>query len=435
MAALPTDFSVTSALGKPTPSPSWPIDGPAISDPVDAPLFDGAGLVASVSVPVFDLAAPYTPESIAVIDTPSEATPEAEPTISTPSSASAESEPVISAPSAAASESEPTIDLPSSVAAQSEPTISVPSAATSQGAPTISAPSSATAESSAVIDTPSAATAQTEPAISVPTIMTASTGTATTPPFPLNHARILYDNLLLNYDSVSVTTGTNGAYALVPNTYKKWTFTGGAEITITLPANVDIDTICVGAHTLGTSLFSVGAEWSGATTGSFTPLTTGKNPTDNTPLMFHYTGGTVSARRIKIVCSGTGSVGIGYISAGIALQLQRPFFSGHTPITMGDNTVYRNNMTDGGEFTSRSIIRKGFSNSVTLDNVDRTWIQNYFLDFKEVSKEYLYFIAWNLLEYPKEVGLCETGGDISLQFSGTRDLMSINWSQTGHGSV
>jgi len=245
----------------------------------------------------------------------------------------------------------------------------------------------------------------------------------------------LYDNLLLNYDSVSVTTGTNGAYALVPNTYKKWTFTGGAEITITLPANVDIDTICVGAHTLGTSLFSVGAEWSAGTTGSFTPLTTGKNPTDNTPLMFHYTGGTVSARRIKIVCSGTGSVGIGYISAGIALQLQRPFFSGHTPITMADNTVYRNNMTDGGEFTSRSIIRKGFSNSVSLDNVDRTWIQNYFLDFKEVSKEYLYFIAWNLLEYPNEVGLCMTGGDISLQFSGTRNLMSINWSQTGHGSV
>ena len=379
MTALPTDFSVTSNRVTPTPTPDWPIDSPFAVTAVS-----GASIT--------------DPDALSAVSVGS---------ISTPVSHSTVSGSVISSPVAWSAEA---------IAG-------------------ISSPSVLSSVSGASIAAPTAKTPQSTAAISAPAAITATSGTATTPPFPLNHARILYDNLLLNYDSVSVTTGTNGAYALVPNTYKKWTFTGGAEITITLPANVDIDTICVGAHTLGTSLFSVGAEWSGATTGSFTPLTTGKNPTDNTPLMFHYTGGTVSARRIKIVCSGTGSVGIGYISAGIALQLQRPFFSGHTPITMADRTVYRNNMTDGGELASRSIIRKGFANSVTLDNVDRTWIQDYFLDFKEVSKEYLYFIAWNLLEYPKEVGLCETGGDISLQFSGTRDLMTINWSQTGNGSV
>lgn len=384
MTALPTDFSVTSALGRPTTSPEWPLNKPAAADSVDVPLFDGAGLVTSVDVPSIDSATTYTAESVAILDAPSTATPE----------------------------SAANIDLPSAASAQAQPSI----------------------------DLPSTASAASEPVIDTPNIVTANTGTATTPPFPLNHARILYDNLLLNYSGVSVNSGTNGSYALIPNTYKGWEFTHDGSSTfswiVEIPSNVDMDTFCIGAHNISSISGTVEVFYdTDATIGGFISVGT-STPSNDTPIMMHLPS-TVSVRRVQIsiTSSVAGYVKIGYISAGIALQLQRPFFSGHTPITMGDNTVYRNNMTDGGEFTSRSIIRKGFGNSVSLDNVDRTWIQDYFLDFKEVSKEYLYFIAWNLLEYPKEVGLCMTSGDISLQFSGTRDLMSINWSQTGHGSV
>lgn len=346
----------------------------------------------------------------------------------------------IDSPFAVTAVSGASIADPDALSAVSVGSISAPVAYSAASESAISSPVAWSAEAIAGISAPSALTAVSEAAISAPTTITATSGTATTPPFPLNHARILYDNLLLNYDGVSINSGTNGAYTLVPNTYKGWEFTHDGSSTfswiVELPANVDMDTFCIGAHNISSISGTVEIFYdTDAAIGGFISVGTA-TPSDSRPIMMHLSS-TVSVRRVQvsITSSVAGYVKIGYISAGVALQLQRPFFSGHTPITMADNTVYRNNMTDGGEFTSRSIIRKGFSNNVTLDNVDRTWIQNYFLDFKEVSKEYLYFIAWNLLEYPNEVGLCMTGGDISLQFSGTRDLMSINWSQTGHGSV
>lgn len=345
----------------------------------------------------------------------------------------------IDSPFAVTAVSGASIADPDALSAVSIGSISSPVAWSPEAMAGISSPSALSSVSGASIAAPTANTPQSAAAISTPAAITATTGTATTPPFPLNHARILYDNLLLNYSSVTASAGTNGSYALVPNTYKKWSVTTSSTVTLTieLPSNVDMDTFCIGAHNLWDG--GTGNPWliqyDSTTGGSFTTVGSG-TPTSNAPIMVHLSS-TVSVRRVRFTISSAPirEKTIGYVSAGVALQLQRPFFGGHTPITMADNTVYRNNMTDGGEFTSRSIIRKGFSNNVSLDNVDRTWIQNYFLDFKEVSKEYLYFIAWNLLEYPNEVGLCMTGGDISLQFSGTRDLMSINWSQTGHGSV
>lgn len=298
------------------------------------------------------------------------------------------------------------------------------------------APVAANAVDSAAVAAPSVANTVSGATVSAPVVIGPNTGTQVEPPFALNHARILYDNLLLNYSSVSVASGTNGSYALVRNTYKKWTITAtGSNIIITLPAAVDIDTICIGAHNMSDGGYGCGASWSPDDSTDFTDFTSGETPSDNKAIMFHRTT-TVSAKRIKItLSSGSGGMGIGYISAGVALQMQRPFFSGHTPISMGDKTVYRNNMTSAGEFSSRSIIRKGFENNISYQGLDRGWIENYFLDFKELAKESMYFIAWNLLDYPSEVGLCMTSGDISMSFSGTRDLMSVTWSQVGHGSV
>lgn len=407
MTALPTDFSVTSNRVTPTPTPEWPIDSPFAVTAVS-----GASIT--------------DPDALSAVSAGS---------ISTPVSYSAVSESAIASPSVSSAVSIASISAPLLFSGIAAASITSPSVYSSVSEAAISSPVAWSAEAVAGISSPSALTAVSEAAITAPTTITPTTGTATTPPFPLNHARILYDNLLFNYSSVTSSTGSNPSYSVIPNTYKSWQFSTTGWIKYTLTSSQSIDTVCIGAHNLANGGYTVRAFYRETAAGSLIGFAPQKAVTDNTPIMFHVDT-PVNAEVIEIYTTvGTGSGQIGYVSAGTALQLQRPFFSGHTPITMGDNTVYRNNMTDGGEFTSRSIIRKGFSNSVSLDNVDRTWIQDYFLDFKEVSKEYMYFIAWNLLEYPDEVGLCMTGGDISLQFSGTRDLMSINWSQTGHGSV
>lgn len=313
------------------------------------------------------------------------------------------------------------IDAPSVVSSAPELTIALPSAATAQSEPTIDAPSTATAES--------------EPSINTPSTLTANAGTQTSGNFPLNHARILYNNVLFNYTDVTVTNAQNGAFALTPNTWQKWTFTGGNTITIELPAAIDIDTICIGAHNLGSKNYTVGAEWSPDLVSGFTPLTPGKNPDTDAPLMFHLNGSTVPARRIKILlATGTTSAGIGYISAGISLQMQRPFFNGHTPITDGDVTDYYSNRTESGEIIGQQIRRKGFETSADWQNIDDTWYREYFAPFKQEAKLRPFFFAWNLLEYPNDVGFCRIAQDISAPMqNGTRTKRSISMKLLGAG--
>ncbi len=289
------------------------------------------------------------------------------------------------------------------------------------------------AESAGAIATPTAETAQTPATVATPSLFASVAVGAVAPPFPLEYARILYDNLLIGA-SVSVTTGTGGSLTLIPNTYESWRFTGGAEITFTLPLNVDIDTFCVGAHNLGSETFSVGVDFSSATTGAFSPFTTGQTPTDNKSMMFHRSS-TVDVRRIKLVCSGTGSISIGSIYAGVALQLMRPFYAGFTPPRWAEKTTYRNTNSSTGNFLGRDIVRVGGETSINVNNLDNDWVETHFMPFKNAVKLSPYYIAWNLAAHPLDVALCQTSEDIELSPNGIRDLVQASWSAMIYGSL
>jgi hypothetical protein len=311
------------------------------------------------------------------------------------------------------------IGAPVIVGAEGYAAIATPTANTSEAIPDTAIPSVETAEAPAAVATPS--------------VFTAVSVGAVAPPFPLNYARILYQNLLIG-SSVSVTTGTGGSLTLIPNTYESWRFTNGAEITFTLPANADLDTFCVGAHNLGAEGFSVGVDFSSATTGAFSPFTVGQLPTDNKALMFHISS-TVDVRRIKLVCSGTGSISIGSIYAGVALQLMRPFYAGFTPPRWAEKTTYRNTNSSTGNFLGRDIVRVGGETSIDVNNLDNGWIETYFMPFKNAVKLSPYYIAWNLSEHPLDVALCQTSDDIELSPNGVRDLVQASWGAMIYGSL
>jgi hypothetical protein len=311
------------------------------------------------------------------------------------------------------------IGAPVIVGAEGYAAIATPTANTSEAIPDTAIPSVETAEAPAAVATPS--------------VFTAVSVGAVAPPFPLNYARILYQNLLIG-SSVSVTTGTGGSLTLIPNTYESWRFTNGAEITFTLPANADLDTFCVGAHNLGAEGFSVGVDFSSATTGAFSPFTVGQLPTDNKALMFHISS-TVDVRRIKLVCSGTGSISIGSIYAGVALQLMRPFYAGFTPPRWAEKTTYRNTNSSTGNFLGRDIVRVGGETSIDVNNLDNGWIETYFMPFKNAVKLSPYYIAWNLSEHPLDVALCQTSDDVELSPNGIRDLVQASWSAMIYGSL
>ena len=279
--------------------------------------------------------------------------------------------------------------------------------------------------------TPVIVGAESASAVATPVIIAANALDPTTPPFALNHARILYKNDLFDSSTV-ISSGTNGSYVLIPNTFQGWVFTatGTDAIEFTLPSNTDIDTICIGAHTLSgatiTTFYDVDA-----TAGGYIQFTTAKVIASNSAIMFHV-GTSVSARRIQINIAGlSGAQKIGYITAGVALQMARPFFSGHNPMDQNKKHRYYDAWTETGNMVGRALRSVQLEGDFSWDNLPDAWYRSYMPAFIESATRLPYIIAWNLLEYPDDVAMAFTDGDISSPYSGTRNLRSVSFTARG----
>ena len=257
--------------------------------------------------------------------------------------------------------------------------------------------------------------------VSVPNVISATAVDPESPPFALNHARILYDSLL-GQSSVAVTGGTNGNYTLIPNTAQRYTFTNTQTITYTLPSNVSIDTFCVGSHNLSGQ--SLAVNYSSATTGGFTSFAPSQSPTTNNATMFHIATA-VSVRRIQLVITGTGSFYIGSIYAGVALQMMRPFYGGHSPAVLSKRTDFYSSDTESGNFIGVQVRRRALESNADWKNLPDTWYRAYFVPFLNTAETLPFYFAWNLLEHPTDVAYCKNVTDISPTYQGNRDLMSV----------
>lgn len=313
------------------------------------------------------------------------------------------------------SEAAPTQDDASLVSALNPSNLVNPSLVSSKSVPTQDDASALPVIPQVEIGGASAATTQGAPSLSVPSTISSNTGTDIAPNFPLNHARILHTNKLLGYESVSSIKGVP-VNALTPNTWQRWIFDSTASssgIRIDLPVAVDMDTICICAHNLGAigGVVSLSYSTDGTTFVDWEP----DFPVEtNAAIMSHLTT-TKSVKSIQIfIQSGASAVGfIGYISAGVALQMQRPFFNGHQPYIDSDVTEYYSNRTESGNIIGRQIRRKGFETTFEWNNLSDEWYRTYIPVFKERAKREPMVIAWNLLEYPKDVAFGETTGDFA----------------------
>ncbi len=266
--------------------------------------------------------------------------------------------------------------------------------------------------------------------LAVPTVITANALDPEVPPFSLKHARILYLNKLIG-SAVTTSLGTNGSLVLVPNTADRWAFTTTSFITFTLSAAVSIDTIGIGAHNLGSTNYVISFQYSTTDVSSFVTFNPAQTPADNTALMSHISS-SVSARRIRIICTGSGSAFIGSIYAGIALQMQRPFFAGHSPLPLSAKTIRYSSVTEGGNFVGEQIRRLGFRSSAPFKNLSNDWYRTYFQPFVIHARTLPYFFAWNLDQYPTDVGYCKTSEDITPAY-GSLDMFNVSFDMVGFG--
>ena len=298
-----------------------------------------------------------------------------------------------------------TIETPDLINAEAQPDIETPDLITSQNQPDVETPDLLEAQPEADINTPDLIGSETQPDLPTPSAVTPVTGTATTPPFPLNHARIQWDNLLFSFASVFSNGGTNPEYTLAPNTYQRWEASGNVYIQYVLASNQDVDTVCIGAHNLGGKNYDVGVFYRETNGGSLIPFTPAKTPTTDNAIMFHVET-PVNAKTIEIYFNtGTLDFHIGYISVGEALQMQRPFFNGHTPVTDERFTEFYTSWTETYNIIGREVRRRGQENSPSWNNLSDTWYRTYLEPIKDTLEVLPFFFAWNLDEYPDDVGL------------------------------
>jgi len=268
--------------------------------------------------------------------------------------------------------------------------------------------------------------------LSMPVSISANALDPELPPFALNHARILYDNLLLS-SAVTISTGATGTNVLIPNTAQRWTFSATGNIKFVLPDNFDIDTVCIGAHNLSSGGYTVQAFYRITDGGTLTSLTASKSPVNDNAIMFHIPAA-VSAKVIEIyTTAGSGAGYIGSIYAGVALQMQRPFYSGHSPITLSASTTYFSSRSESGAFIGREIRKREYQTSAAWKNITDSWYRDYFQPFVLSAKTLPFYFAWNLLEHPTDVAYCITNADISPSYQGNRDLMQVGFDMIGVG--
>ena len=251
--------------------------------------------------------------------------------------------------------------------------------------------------------------------------------------FPLNHARIGYKN---NVPDATVTPSTEEAgfeADSVQNqlTYELWRPTAmPADIVIDMGSAKAFNYIGLAAHTLGTESVSLTASYSSDDI-SYTAIDPTAAPSDDNALMLLFDE--VTFRYVKLEFTGATVFSLGVVYIGQTLDMYRPFYSGHTPDSMGRMTTVKPTKSVAGQWLGRSIIRNGFNNGYEWKNIPVDWYRTNVDPFAVAAQRFPFFIAWNALEEPEDCLYAWTSKDISPALQGARDLVSFGFDVEGLG--
>lgn len=253
-------------------------------------------------------------------------------------------------------------------------------------------------------------------------------------PIPTDNPRgtiIGYENLLIS------ASGVTPPKAIIPNTYERWvdaagTMTGQFQ-TGTL---VTIDFVAVGAHNLFTAGVSSVLISVTPTPGSGFIDVGSVSITNNSPFMLTFDTPLDDVAEVKIFMDDGTDREIGVVYAGIALQMERNIYGGHSPLALSQKTTRRSVETETGNFLSNNIIRKGLAGSFAWQFLDPDWYRENFQPFVESARTKPFFIKWRPDLYGDEVAYAHTTDDITpVNMGGGHKLMSVSINVKGHADV
>jgi hypothetical protein len=244
--------------------------------------------------------------------------------------------------------------------------------------------------------------------------------------FPLNHARILWNPI-----TGAVTgDGTNPALAANDYTAQRWTVDAGSWVLQTA-ANAQVDCVFIAAHNLAGKTVTIGT--SDATSGAFVTRTT-INPTDNSTICAMFNGATglpYTIRRIQVTVTGTNNA-VGIIRAGVALQMQQPFYAGHGVANWSRVTEAQQQFSETGQWLGRLEKRIALEANYTWSHLSAPWYRANFEPFAQTLPLRPFGIAGNPSKMPDDVAWAWTSRDMRPTNMGIRNLVEVSLPVTGY---
>lgn len=245
----------------------------------------------------------------------------------------------------------------------------------------------------------------------------------------LNKARIGWQTVTFDATATadSEEVGFEADSVLNPLTYERWKPTSlPAELVIDAGEIADIDYIGIAAHTLRGNSVTLSYSDDDVTYTQIIDFV----PGDNGAIMVLFDE--VATRYIKIEINGSGDIPeIGVVYAGLALQMQRAIYQGHSPGNLSRSSTQRPQVTEGGQWIGRVVTRRGYQTSYNWSNLDADWYRENFEPFVKAAISRPWFIAWRPNKFPDEVLYAWTDDDIQPTNSGPRNLMQVTVAANG----
>lgn len=245
---------------------------------------------------------------------------------------------------------------------------------------------------------------------------------------PLTHARILWQFL----GGTVAADGTDGALALNDFPFQRWAAAAGAaNWTLTTAATASVDCLFVAAHNFAGTTLAVAT--SATTDGSFTTRASFSVPDNNAIcVLFNTAGGAAhSIRRLRLTLGEGEGRTAGIIRAGVALQMQQPFYGGHGVITRNRRTTLRDAESETGNWIGRMVQRRALAATYQWSHIKPDWYRDNFEPFALTLPGAPFGIAGNPARMPDDVGWVKAQSDPAPAKMGLRDFEEFSLAVSG----
>lgn len=248
-----------------------------------------------------------------------------------------------------------------------------------------------------------------------------------------NNPVIAYDNLtksatVVVSSEVTNFEGTNTQNGLTYNFWRPSALPATIEFDIGSATNIDYCGIA--EHSLGSSSTIVTVQYFN---GSIWVDIDNQTPANDKAILFLFD--TVNASRFRLnitaVDSSSTEPDIAVIYFGQRLTVEQRVFGGVIPITLAKISTIRPNISSGGQFLGRSVIRQGLQLTINFKQLTASWVDSNWIAFADDAITNPFFYAWRPTAYTNDVGYFWTTADVNASNTGQADRMETTFNVLG----